>query len=136
LNDLREWTGADAFYNGGGNGDGLVSAGGLTLVYRNTGYLGSEVQTDVCAYRFLVLRVAGEKGGEERHVKLALGGVERLIAEFTLDGGMHAAISTSCRDIRIPMVANGMDTRGPGALRLSFWWGGTSTIVIDEIRFE
>ncbi len=136
LNDLGEWTGADAFDNGGGNGDGVVCADRLTLVYRNTGYFGSEVETDVSAYHYVVLRVRGVTGGEEHDMKLGLGGVDRLLADFRLDGGRQPVITTAYRDIRIPMAINGINTRNPGALRLSFWWGGTSTVVIDEIRFE
>lgn len=135
-NDLGGWTGADRFANGGGNGNGVVGAGGLTLVYRDDGWFGSDVSTDVSTYRYLVLRITGAVGGEQRHFKLALGGVTKLFAEFTLDGGMLPVISTSYQDIRIPMAVNGINTRQPGELELSFWWGGKSTIVIDEIRFE
>jgi hypothetical protein len=135
-NDLGKATQADAFANGPGNGDGVVGAGGLTLVYRDDGWFGSDVMTDVSRYTHLVLRIAGLAGGEQRHFTLSLGGVEKRFADFTLDGGAHPAVTTSYQDIRIPMAANGINARSPGELGMTFWWGGYSTIVIDEIRFE
>lgn len=136
LNDLGEWMGADAFANGRGNGNGVVGGGGLTLVYEDDGWFGSDIKTDVSRYAYLVLRIAGAAGGEQRDFTLALGGVERRFADYTLNGGAHPVITTSYRDIRIPMVANGINTKRPEQLQMSFWWGGRGTIVIDEIRFE
>ena len=136
FNDIDKGTSADMFANGGGNGDGVVGGGGLTLVYHDDGWFGSDVFADVSAYRYLVLRVTGAAGGEQRHFKLTLGGVERVFGDFSLDDGATPVITTSYRDIRIPMAGNGIDAKRPGELQLTFWWGGTSTIVIDEIRFE
>jgi hypothetical protein len=37
---------------------------------------------------------------------------------------------------RLPSQKYTVNTAAPRDLNLSFWWGGTSTVVIDEIRFE
>ncbi|WP_432827600.1 hypothetical protein [Dactylosporangium sp. CA-092794] len=133
-NDLGEETDAEVFANGGGRG--VVAGGGLTLVYDDDGWFGSDVMRDVSAYKYLVIRIIGAEGGEERHMKLTLGGVTRFLGDMTLDGGGHPVVTRSYTDIRIPMTANGINTRSPGEFQLSFWWGGHSSIVIDEIRFE
>ena len=135
-NDIGEWTGADSFANGGGNGDGVVSGGGLALEYSDDGWFGSDVFTNVSAYRYLVLRVKGAAGGKQRHFKLALGGMEKIFGDYTMDGGAHPVLTTAYQDFRIPMAANAINTSAPRDLQMSFWWGGRSTVFVDEIRFE
>ncbi len=132
VNDLGQWTGAEVFVNGGG----VEGAGGLTLVYDDDGWFGTDVLADVSAYTYLVLRIAGANGGEQRQFKLKFGGEQRFFGDFVLDGGAHPVITTSYKDIRIPMATNGINRAAPQDLQLSFWWGGRSTVVIDEIRFE
>jgi hypothetical protein len=34
------------------------------------------------------------------------------------------------------MVTNGVNRSAPGQLNLTFWWGSSGTVTIDEIRFE
>jgi hypothetical protein len=131
-NDLGQWTGADTFVNGGG----AVAGGGLTLVYDDDGWFGSDVYTNVSAYHYLVLRLAGAHGGEQKDFHLLFGGTEHRFADLLLDGGQTPVVTTAYQDIRIPMSANGMNTTGPRDLQLSFWWGGRSTLLIDEIHFE
>jgi hypothetical protein len=131
-NDLGEWSGADTFVNR----NGAVAAGALMLVYHDDGWFGSDVNRDVSGYRYLVLRVAGARGGEQGDFTLALGGVKRRFSEFALDGGATPVITTSFQDIRLPLAANGINQHRPGELELSFWYGGNSTLLIEEIRFE
>ena len=45
-------------------------------------------------------------------------------------------ITTSYQDIKIPMVANGINRNSPSQLAMGFWFGGTSTITIDHISFQ
>ncbi|GAA2334053.1 DUF4832 domain-containing protein [Dactylosporangium salmoneum] len=133
-NDLHKWTGGNCFLNGGGNG--VVSGGALALQYNNCGWFGSDVGQDVSAYTYLVVRVKGASGGEQAHFSLSLGGATKVFGDYTLDGGGHPAITTAYQDIKIPMVANGINRASPSQLALGFWYGGASTITIDSITFQ
>lgn len=77
-NDLGKWTGANSFSNGGG----VVSGGALALQYDNNGWFGSDVNTSVAAYTYLVVRVKGASGGEQSHFHLSLGGVTKRFNEY------------------------------------------------------
>lgn len=134
LNDLGKWTGGNCFLNG--SGSGAVASGALSLQYNNCGWFGSDINTDVSAYTYLVVRVKGASGGEQTHFNVSVGGTTKTFADFTLDGGAHPTITTSYQDIRIPMAANGISRTSPGQFQMGFWLGGNSTISIDEIRFE
>ncbi|OPG09270.1 hypothetical protein [Microbispora sp. GKU 823] len=83
-----------------------------------------------------MIRIKGANGGEQNHFNLSLGGTTKLFAEYTLDGGTHPQITTSYQNIRIPMAPNGINRTNPGQLAMGFWYGGNSTITIDEIHFE
>jgi chitodextrinase len=134
LNDLGKWTGGNCFLNGGGSG---VEAGGaLALQYNNCGWFGSDVNTDLSGYTYLVVRVKGAAGGEQAHFDVNLGGVTKVFGSFTLDGGGHPTITTAYQDIRIPLVANGINRAAPGQLAMGFWYGGAGSITIDSITFQ
>jgi hypothetical protein len=133
-NDLGKWTGANCFLDGGGSG--AVIGGALSLRYNNCGWLGSDVGVDLNAYTYLVIRVKGAAGGEQRHFNLGLGGTTKMFADFTLDGGAHPVITTGYQDIRIPMAANGINRNSPSQLAMGFWFGGSSTVTIDHIVFQ
>jgi len=45
-------------------------------------------------------------------------------------------ITTSYREFRIPMAANGINRASPAQLALAFWYGGNSTISIDHLSFQ
>ncbi|MFC5004626.1 fibronectin type III domain-containing protein [Dactylosporangium cerinum] len=132
-NDLAKWTGGNCFTNGGGSG--VVSGGALTLQYNNCGWFGSDVNTDVSAYTYLVVRIKGNAGGEQSHFNLSLGGTTKVFGDYTLDGGGHPAITTAYQDIKIPLVANGISRTSPGQLAMGFWYGGNSSISIDHFSF-
>ncbi|GAB1817689.1 fibronectin type III domain-containing protein [Herbidospora sp. RD11066] len=134
VNDLGKWTGGNCFLDGGGSG--IVTGGALSLRYNNCGWFGSDVGVDLTSKTHLVVRIKGASGGEQTHFNLGLGGSTKVFADFTLDGGAHPVITTSYTDIRIPMTANGINRNSPSQLAMGFWYGGTSTITIDEIRFE
>ncbi|MBV1855233.1 DUF4832 domain-containing protein [Catellatospora tritici] len=133
-NDLGKWTGANCFLDGGGSG--VVTGGALSLRYNNCGWFGSDVGVDLSSYTYLVVRVKGAAGGEQTHFNLGLGGATKVFGDFTLDGGAHPVITTSYQDIRIPMVANGINRNSPSQLAMGFWYGGNSTITIDHITFQ
>ena len=114
----------------------MESGGALALQYNNCGWFGSDVNTDLSAYTYLVVRVKGAAGGEQTHFNLNLGGVTKVFGDFTLDGGGHPAITTAYQDIKIPMVANGISRTAPGQLAMGFWFGGASTVTIDSISFQ
>jgi hypothetical protein len=84
----------------------------------------------------MVVRVRGLRGGEQNHIGLSIGGVTKRLAQYTTSSGARPVITTSSQDIRIPLVANGIDRAAPGQVALSFWHGGAGTVWIDEIRFE
>ena len=132
-NDLAQPTSASGFANGG---HGVVAAGNLTLVYSKTGVFDTAVSSNISNYTYLVMRITGTVGGEERDFTIALGGIQRLFGDFVLDGGGRPVVNTSYREIRIPMAANGIDKSNPGRLELNFAWGNSGTVVIDEIDFE
>ncbi|MFC4122865.1 fibronectin type III domain-containing protein [Nonomuraea zeae] len=134
LNDLGKWTGGNCFLNGGGSG--AVSGGALSLRYDNCGWFGSDVNTGLSAYTYLVVRIKGAAGGEQAHFNLGLGGVSKVFGDYTLDGGGHPAITTAYQDIRIPMSANGINRASPGQLAMGFWYGGDSTVTIDSVSFQ
>ncbi|HTJ36939.1 MAG TPA: DUF4832 domain-containing protein [Dactylosporangium sp.] len=133
-NDLHKWTGGNCFGNGGGNG--VVSGGALALQYNNCGWFGSDVNQDVSAYTYLVVRVKGASGGEQTQFNLSLGGTTKVFGDYVLDGGGHPAITTAYQDIRIPMAANGISRTSPAQLAMGFWYGGNSTITIDSFSFS
>ncbi|NUT38042.1 MAG: DUF4832 domain-containing protein [Hamadaea sp.] len=133
-NDLGKWTGGNCFLDGGGSG--VVSGGALSLRYNNCGWFGSDVGVDLSAYTYLVVRIKGAAGGEQNHFNLGLGGSTKLFGDFTLDGGAHPVITTAYQDIKIPMVANGINRNSPSQLAMGFWYGGTSTITIDHVTFQ
>ncbi|NUT44598.1 MAG: fibronectin type III domain-containing protein [Thermoactinospora sp.] len=133
-NDLGKWTGGNCFLDGGGSG--VVSGGALSLRYNNCGWFGSDVGVDLSSKTHLVIRIKGASGGEQAHFNLGLGGATKVFGDFTLDGGGRPAITTAYQDIRIPMAANGISRNSPSQLAMGFWYGGASTITIDEIRFE
>ncbi|MFI5916015.1 DUF4832 domain-containing protein [Dactylosporangium sp. NPDC051541] len=133
-NDLGRWTGGNCFQNGGGNG--VVAGGALALQYNNCGWFGSDVGTDVSAYTYLVVRIKGAAGGEQSHFSVSIGGTTKVLGDFVLDGGGHPAITTAYQDIRLPMVANGINRASPSQLALGFWYGGSSTVTVDSISFQ
>ncbi|GAA2703927.1 hypothetical protein GCM10010429_10350 [Micromonospora olivasterospora] len=50
--------------------------------------------------------------------------------------GDYRTITTGYQDLRIPLAANRVNRTTPGELHLDFWHGGSSTVQIEEIRFE
>ncbi|MEV4537713.1 DUF4832 domain-containing protein [Asanoa sp. NPDC049518] len=133
-NDLGKWTGGNCFLDGGGAG--VVTGGALSLRYNNCGWFGSDVGVDLTSRTYLVVRIKGAAGGEQAHFNLGLGGSTKVFGDFTVDGGGHPVITTSYQDIRIPMVANGINRNSPSQLAMGFWYGGNSTISIDHISFQ
>ncbi|BCJ76792.1 hypothetical protein CS0771_63360 [Catellatospora sp. IY07-71] len=133
-NDLGKWTGANCFLDGGGSG--VVTGGALSLRYNNCGWFGSDVGVDLTTRTYLVVRIKGAAGGEQAHFNLGLGGATKVFGDFTLDGGARPVITTSYQDIRIPMVANGINRNSPSQLAMGFWYGGSSTVTIDSISFQ
>jgi hypothetical protein len=127
MNDLSKWAGANGF----ANGSGVLSSAALVLQYNNSGWFGSDVIQDVSNKTHLVFVIKGAAGGEQNSFHLILGGVEKTFAAFSGD-----TITTSYKTIRINMSANGVNRASPGQLQMTFWWGGSGTITIDEIRFE
>jgi chitodextrinase len=133
-NDLGKWTGGNCFLNGGGSG--VEAAGALSLQYNNCGWFGSDVNTDLSAYTYLVVRIKGASGGEQSHFDINLGGVTKVFGAYTLDGGGHPTITTAYQDIKIPLAANGVNRAAPGQLAMGFWYGAAGTITIDSISFQ
>jgi hypothetical protein len=110
----------------------VVSGGTLTLRYANCGWFGSDVGTDVSGRTYLVIRI---RGGDPTHFNLSLGGVTKVFADYTLDGGGRPVLTAEFQDIRIPMAANGISRTSPGQLAMGFWYGGSGTVVVDSISF-
>lgn len=129
-NDLGNWTGANGFANGG-DGSGVESGGELTLQYSNSGWFASDVTQDISDKTELVFVIKGAVGGEEDDFHLSIGGVEKTFAAFSGD-----TITTGYKTIRISLAANGVNLVLPGQLNMTFWWGSSGEITIDEIRFE
>ncbi|RED63281.1 fibronectin type III domain protein [Cohnella lupini] len=125
-NDLGKWTGANSFLNGAG----VIESGALKLQYNNNGWLGSDVTQSLTGYTKMVIRVKGAAGGEQSHFRIAIGGVEKTLAEFSGN-----TVTTSYKDIEIDLVANAVNRNAPGQLTMTFWHGGSGTVWIDEIRF-
>jgi hypothetical protein len=113
-----------------------MTGGVLSLRYNSCGWFGSDVGVDLSNRTYLVVRVKGAAGAEQDHFSLGLGGVTKKFSEFTLDGGAHPVITTGYQDIRVPLVANGINRNSPSQLALGFWYGGNSTISIDHITFQ
>lgn len=134
LNDLGKWVGGNSFANGGGSG--VESGGSLGLQYSNAGWFGCDINTDVSGHSYLVLRLAGAKGGEQNDFQLSVGGVTKVFKDFVLDGGAHPQVTTGFTDIRIPLAANGISAASPGQLSMGFWYGGSSTLRIAGISFQ
>lgn len=128
-NDLGKWTGANSFVNGGGAG--ALSSGALALQYNNAGWFGSDVLQDISSKTYLVFVIKGAAGGEQNAFHVILGGVEKTLGAFSGD-----TLTTSYKTIRINMAAQGINRASPGQLQLTFWWGSSGTVTIDEIRFE
>ncbi|TYP68631.1 DUF4832 domain-containing protein [Paenibacillus methanolicus] len=127
-NDLGLWTGANSFDNGGGS----IDNGALMLNYRGDGYFGSDLKNiNLSGYKKMIIRVKGSAGGEENHVKLQLGGVNKFLSKWS-----SSVIATEYADIVIDLKASGVNLASPKALKMTFWHGYTGTIWIDEIRFE
>jgi hypothetical protein len=131
-NDLGVWTGGNSFANGGG----VVSGGALALRYDNNGWFGTDVNTGVSAYPYLVVRIKGAAGAEQNHFHLSVGGVTKKFGDYVLDGGGHPTVTTAYQDIRIPLAANGINRANPGQISLAFWYGGAGTVTIDGIAFR
>ena len=126
-NDLGNWAGANSFTNGAG----VIDNGALKLQYNNNGWLGTDVNEDLTGYSKMVIRVKGAAGGEQSDFNLSISGVEKTLAAFSGD-----TITTSYKDIEIDLAEGGVNRSAPGQLTMTFWHGGSSTIWIDEIRFE
>ncbi|MEU8082375.1 hypothetical protein AB0B57_01885 [Micromonospora sp. NPDC049101] len=138
-NDLGLWTGAESFSNGGGAG--VVTAGALTLRYANDGWFGSDVTTDLSRYSYLVIRIKGSAGGEQKDFHVRVGPRTTVFADLVLDGGQHPVVTTSYQDIRIPLKANGFNSVQPEEVSMGFWHGdndnddGHGTVLIDSLSF-
>jgi len=127
-NDLGWTTECEAFVSC------RVSGGALALTYDDDGWFGTYVNRNATEYTYLVLRIRGQHGGEEDDIRLTLGGAQRMLSDFTGADGGRLRITTSYRDLRIPLAANGISRTNLGELELDFWHGGASTVYIDEIR--
>lgn len=126
-NDLGKWAGANGFVNNAG----VIDSGALKLQYNNNGWLGSDINQSIGNYSKMVIRLKGVNGGEQNHFQLTIGGVTQTLAALSGD-----TITTSYKDVVIDLVSKGVNRTSPGQLTMSFWHGGSSTIWIDEIRFE
>ncbi|SCE75967.1 hypothetical protein GA0070618_0703 [Micromonospora echinospora] len=60
---------------------------------------------------------------------------DRLHVPLTLAGDSRT-ITTGYQDLRIPLAANRIDRTTPAELQPDFWHGASSTVHIEEIRFE
>ncbi|WP_141714108.1 hypothetical protein [Micromonospora inyonensis] len=112
-----------------------VTGGALVLRYEDNGWFGSYVDRSLTDYTYLVLRIRGERGGEESDIRLTLGGVGSRLTGLVLAGD-NRTITTGYQDLRIPLAANRFDRATPGELQLDFWYDASSTVHIEEIRFE
>lgn len=126
-NNLGNWAGAGSFTNG----DGKVVNGALRLDYDGAGWYGEEIGRDITEYETLVLSISGAAGGEQQDFTVELGGTTQLFADIA-DG----PITTDFTELRVDLVAAGVDRSNPGQLNLNFWQGETGTVDIEEIRFE
>lgn len=129
-NDLGGWMGASRFVNGTG-GQGEASAGRLVLQYDGGGWFGTSLPREVSSYRWLVLRLRGAAGGEERHVRVKLGAIDRPLASLTTD-----RVTTAWSEVRIDLRAAGGPVRAARKLELSFWGRHRGRLEIGQIAFE
>jgi len=128
-NDLQNWNGAGSFENGGGSGE--VVDGALVLEYDGAGWFQEGISRDVGDYDDVVFSIRGASGGEGEEFVFDLGGASATFSEVAGD-----SIGTSFADVAVDLTAAGVDAAAPGNLRLDFYQGGSSTVEIDEIRFE
>lgn len=126
-NDLGFWTGTSSF----SNNSNVLQNGQLVLEYNNTGWFGSDIRESIENKEYLVLVIRGKNGGEQQDFHLSIGGVDKLLSEFT-----SQPIESYFTTLRINLDDHGINKQSPGQLQMSFWWGGSSTLFIDEIRFE
>ncbi|WP_207591304.1 cellulase family glycosylhydrolase [Halomontanus rarus] len=126
-NELGRWRGGGSFQNG----EGEIASGELVLEYDNAGWYASQVDEDVSEYDELVFSIRGDSGGEESDFTVSLGGANALASSVA-----DSSVSTSTGDLRIDLDALGANQSSPGQLNLNFWQGGSSTVYIEEIRFE
>ncbi|MFC5405544.1 fibronectin type III domain-containing protein [Cohnella soli] len=126
-NDLGKWAGANGFVNNAG----VIESSALKLQYNNGGWFGSDVNQSLTSYTKMIVRIKGGAGGEQSHFHVSLGGVDKTFGDFSGN-----TVTTAYKDIAIDLVANGVNRSSPGQLAMSFWYGASGTIWIDEIRFE
>jgi hypothetical protein len=129
-NDLGGWMAANGFVNGG-QGEGEASHGRLILEYNGGGWFGTSLPTDVASYRWLVLRMRGAAGGEQRHVRVKLGRIERPLSSLTTD-----AVTTAWGDVRIDLRAAGGIGPAVEKLELEFWGSNSGRLEIGRIAFQ
>ena len=129
-NDLGGWMGANGFVNGR-NGQGEASGGRLTLEYSGGGWFGTSVPRDVSSYRWLVLRLRGAAGGEQRDMRVKLGAIDRPLASLTTD-----AVTTAWSEVRIDLRAAGGVGPAHRKLELSFWGAKRGRLEIGRIAFQ
>lgn len=129
-NDLGGWTAANRFVNGT-RGQGEAKSGRLILEYDGGGWFGTSIPRDVSSYRWLVLRLRGGAGGEQRHVRVKLGAIDRPLASLTSD-----AVTTTWSDVRIDLRAAGGLGPGLEKLELKFWGANRGRLEIGRIAFE
>ncbi|WP_436926914.1 endo-1,4-beta-xylanase [Halosimplex amylolyticum] len=127
-NDLGNWAGAGSFENG--DGSGAVADGALRLEYDNAGWFASNVGQSVADRPVLHLRVRGDAGGEESHLRLKVGGVDDLLGNLTDD-----AVGTEWSTVSVDLGANGADLDQPNSVRFNFWEGHAGAVEIDRIAF-
>jgi hypothetical protein len=130
-NALGKWSGANSFVDGP-RGEGIVARGRLALRYQGAGWFSTLIDRDVSDYRWLVLRVRGRDGGEQRHIGVKFAGVDAPLAKLSSD-----AIATEYGDVRIDLTSPKFDRRKAATLELYFWRGQpTGRVDLDSIRFE
>ena len=101
------------------------------LEYDNDGWYGTGLPGDVARYRWLVLRVRGRAGGEERHIGVRLGALDAPLA--TVAAG---AVSTRWSELRIDLRRTGAFAREATQLELTFWQGARGMLEIARVSFE
>jgi hypothetical protein len=121
---------ANGFVNGTG-GHGQASSGRLVLEYDGGGWFGTALPRDVSSYRWLVLRLRGAAGGEERHVRVKLGAIDRPLASLTTD-----AVTTTWHEARIDLRAAGGVGPALEKLEIEFWGAHRGRLEIGRIAFE
>jgi hypothetical protein len=129
-NDVGGWMSADGLVNGA-NGRGEASGGRVILEYDGGGWFGTSLPREVSAYRWLVLRMRGAAGGEERQLRVKLGAIDRPLTSLTT-----GAITKEWSEVRIDLRAAGGMGPGVKKLELTFWGGGHGRIEIGRIAFQ